>query len=103
MRLALSDLPLCQNGLTPVLLQHLIYFTNRPQQRQIVRILLMVPIYAIASFLSYLFRHQAVYFHVVRGPIISSTCLFSLSLKPAQFSSTLQTAMRYTSTSAASD
>lgn len=51
-----------------LIFKHLTYFTNRTQQRQIIRILLMVPIYAVASFLSYLFRHQAVYFHVVRGP-----------------------------------
>jgi hypothetical protein len=51
-----------------LIVKHLTYFTNRPQQRQIIRILLMVPIYACASALSYVFRHQAVYFHVVRGP-----------------------------------
>ncbi|KIK61210.1 hypothetical protein GYMLUDRAFT_43292 [Collybiopsis luxurians FD-317 M1] len=39
--------------------KHLVYYTNKREQRYIVRILFMVPIYAIISFASYLFWNHS--------------------------------------------
>ncbi|KZV88388.1 DUF300-domain-containing protein, partial [Exidia glandulosa HHB12029] len=39
--------------------QHLQWYTNKAQQRQIVRLLLMVPIYAFVSLLSYIYWNHA--------------------------------------------
>ncbi|ORY89355.1 organic solute transporter Ostalpha-domain-containing protein [Leucosporidium creatinivorum] len=46
--------------------QHLAFFYAPHTQRHIVRILFLVPIYAICSFLSYYFYSQALYFQLVR-------------------------------------
>lgn len=37
----------------------------------------MVPIYATCSLFSYIFYHEALYFHVIRGPSIQ-TSLFKI-------------------------
>lgn len=47
--------------------QHLRNYTEPHLQRPIVRILLIVPIYAVASWLSLVFHQQALYFELVRG------------------------------------
>ncbi|EJD46875.1 DUF300-domain-containing protein, partial [Auricularia subglabra TFB-10046 SS5] len=39
--------------------KHLVWYTNKAQQRQIVRLLLMVPIYAVVSLLSYIYWNHA--------------------------------------------
>lgn len=46
--------------------RHLKHFTEPKPQTNICRILLMVPIYAIDSWLSIYFRHYSVYFDIVR-------------------------------------
>ncbi|OQS00940.1 hypothetical protein THRCLA_05810 [Thraustotheca clavata] len=46
--------------------QHLRAYTRPNLQRYILRILLIVPVYAIGSFLSFKFVHQATYFNIVR-------------------------------------
>ncbi|PWN92129.1 DUF300-domain-containing protein, partial [Acaromyces ingoldii] len=46
--------------------KHLTYYTCPPQQRHIVRMLIMVPIYAIVSFLSYIFFTEAIYYETIR-------------------------------------
>jgi hypothetical protein len=46
--------------------KHLTYYTCPSQQRHIVRMLFMVPIYAIVSLLSYVFYHEAVYYQTIR-------------------------------------
>ncbi|PWN37833.1 DUF300-domain-containing protein [Meira miltonrushii] len=46
--------------------KHLTYYTCPQQQRHIVRMLFMVPIYAIVSLLSYIFYHQAIYYETIR-------------------------------------
>ncbi|EPQ30311.1 uncharacterized protein PFL1_02426 [Pseudozyma flocculosa PF-1] len=46
--------------------KHLTYYTQPSQQRHIVRLLIMVPIYAIVSFMSYLFYHEALYYQTIR-------------------------------------
>ncbi|SOV02938.1 uncharacterized protein UDID_06112 [Ustilago sp. UG-2017a] len=46
--------------------KHLTYYTCPQQQRHIVRLLIMVPIYAIISFMSYLFYHEALYYQTIR-------------------------------------
>jgi len=46
--------------------RHLSHYTKSSQQKHIVRIILMVPIYAIDSFFSFRFYWLAVYFDVVR-------------------------------------
>lgn len=45
---------------------HLVYFHKPNQQKHIVRILLMVPIYAIDSWLSFRFYWLSVYFDLIR-------------------------------------
>jgi len=49
-----------------LIIQHLLNYTKPQYQKHIVRILLLVPIYAIDSFLSFRFYWIAVYFDVVR-------------------------------------
>ncbi|KAF2277052.1 DUF300-domain-containing protein [Westerdykella ornata] len=46
--------------------RHASHFLKRQEQKCIIRILLMVPIYAVVSFLSYLAYHGAVYFELAR-------------------------------------
>lgn len=46
--------------------KHLTYYTCPQQQRHIVRLLVMVPVYAIVSFMSYLFYHEALYYQTIR-------------------------------------
>ena len=46
--------------------KHLTYYTCPTQQRHIVRLLIMVPIYAIVSFMSYLFYEEALYYQTIR-------------------------------------
>jgi hypothetical protein len=46
--------------------RHLKHFTEPKPQTNICRILLMVPIYAIDSWLSIYFRHYSIYFDLVR-------------------------------------
>ncbi|CAO1622203.1 unnamed protein product [Sympodiomycopsis kandeliae] len=49
-----------------LIFKHLTYYTYPLQQRHIVRMLFMVPIYAIVSWMSYLFFRQAVYYETIR-------------------------------------
>ncbi|KAK3816385.1 MAG: organic solute transporter Ostalpha-domain-containing protein, partial [Benniella sp.] len=46
--------------------RHLQYYTKANQQRYIVRMLLMVPIYAITSWFSFVYVHEAVYYDKIR-------------------------------------
>uniref|UniRef100_V5E396 DUF300-domain-containing protein n=1 Tax=Kalmanozyma brasiliensis (strain GHG001) TaxID=1365824 RepID=V5E396_KALBG len=46
--------------------KHLTYYTCPQQQRHIVRLLVMVPVYSIVSFLSYLFYKEALYYQTIR-------------------------------------
>ena len=46
--------------------KHLTYYTLPTQQRHIVRLLIMVPIYAIVSFMSFLFYKHALYYQTIR-------------------------------------
>lgn len=46
--------------------RHMKHWTNAQEQSYIVRILLMVPVYSIASFLSLLFSQHIIYFNLVR-------------------------------------
>ncbi|KAK5137860.1 hypothetical protein LTR08_006629 [Meristemomyces frigidus] len=46
--------------------QHATHYLRPWEQRHIIRILLMIPVYSIVSFLSYLFYTKAVYFEVLR-------------------------------------
>lgn len=46
--------------------KHLTYYTCPQQQRHIVRLLIMVPVYAIVSFMSYLFFQEALYYQTIR-------------------------------------
>ncbi|KAK4561583.1 hypothetical protein LTR86_004262 [Recurvomyces mirabilis] len=45
--------------------QHATHYSRPWEQRHIIRILLMIPIYSTVSFLSYLFYRKAVYFQVL--------------------------------------
>uniref|UniRef100_A0A6B2L8T7 Transmembrane protein 184C n=1 Tax=Arcella intermedia TaxID=1963864 RepID=A0A6B2L8T7_9EUKA len=45
---------------------HLYYWTCPSQQRYIVRLLMMVPIYSIDSWLSLIFQEQSIYFDIFR-------------------------------------
>lgn len=45
--------------------QHATHYLKPREQRHIIRILLMIPIYSIVSFLSYLFYRKAVYWDVL--------------------------------------
>lgn len=46
--------------------KHAANYTNPPEQRQILRILLMIPIYAITTMFSYVWYWHAVYWEVAR-------------------------------------
>ncbi|KAF8933870.1 hypothetical protein BGZ52_006531 [Haplosporangium bisporale] len=46
--------------------RHAKNYTNPSQQRHIIRILFMIPIYAIISFLSYRFYQEAIYYETIR-------------------------------------
>jgi hypothetical protein len=50
-----------------LILKHVQYYTVPKQQRYIVRICLMIPIYAISSWFSYVFYHEAPYFEFIRS------------------------------------
>lgn len=45
--------------------QHATHYLRPWEQRHIIRILLMIPIYSVVSFLSFLFYRKAVYFEVL--------------------------------------
>lgn len=49
-----------------LIFRHATHYLRPWEQRHIIRILLMIPIYAIVSFLSFLFYKKAVYFEVLR-------------------------------------
>ncbi|KAF2100934.1 DUF300-domain-containing protein, partial [Rhizodiscina lignyota] len=49
-----------------LIIQHATHYSKPWEQRHIIRILLMIPIYAIVSFLSYLFYKYAIYWEVIR-------------------------------------
>ncbi|KAF2714689.1 DUF300-domain-containing protein [Pleomassaria siparia CBS 279.74] len=46
--------------------RHATHYLKPYEQKHIIRILIMIPIYAIVSFLSYLYYHNAIYFELVR-------------------------------------
>lgn len=46
--------------------QHGIHYSRPYEQKHIIRILVMIPVYAIISFLSFLFIDYAVYWQVIR-------------------------------------
>ncbi|KAF2763380.1 DUF300-domain-containing protein [Pseudovirgaria hyperparasitica] len=49
-----------------LMMQHAWHYSVPTEQRHIIRILFMIPIYATVSFLSYLFYRHAIYFEVLR-------------------------------------
>ncbi|EME84193.1 uncharacterized protein MYCFIDRAFT_109209, partial [Pseudocercospora fijiensis CIRAD86] len=49
-----------------LIFQHAIHYQRPNQQKQIIRILFMIPVYAVVSFLSYVFYRKAIYFEVLR-------------------------------------
>ena len=49
-----------------LLLTHLLHYTSPIRQRYIIRILLMVPIYAIDSYWCYIFYHEATWISIAR-------------------------------------
>ena len=53
-------------GSPPQMLSHLRSYTQPTYQRYIVRIVFMVPFYAVASFFSLIFERTALYFDTVR-------------------------------------
>lgn len=54
--------------------QHLKHYSCPSQQKWIVRILFMVPIYAIASWLGLKFFHLSIYFDTVRDVYEGECC-----------------------------
>ena len=46
--------------------QHITYYTIPSQQIYIIRILFIIPLYAINSFLSLIFFEQSLYFEIIR-------------------------------------
>jgi len=46
--------------------RHATHYLRPWEQRHIIRILLMIPIYSVVSFLSYLYYRRSVYFEVLR-------------------------------------
>ncbi|TVU39875.1 hypothetical protein EJB05_13318 [Eragrostis curvula] len=46
--------------------RHLLHYAEPTQQRFIVRVILMVPVYAVMSFLSLVSPHNAIYFNSIR-------------------------------------
>ncbi|KAK0545414.1 hypothetical protein OC845_005113 [Tilletia horrida] len=66
-----------------LILRHLKYYTCPPQQRHIVRMLFMVPVYSLVSFASYLFYTEALYYQVIRDcyEAVTITSFFFLLLQ----------------------
>lgn len=50
---------------------HCTHYTKPAEQRQIVRILLMPPIYAIVSFFSYRYFREYIYYVIVRDASVA--------------------------------
>ena len=48
------------------MMQHALHYSKPQEQRHIIRILFMVPVYSVVSFLSYWDYRQYVYFEVIR-------------------------------------
>lgn len=46
--------------------QHALHYSRPSEQRHIIRILFMIPIYAVVSFLSFYYYRQAIYFEALR-------------------------------------
>ncbi|SMR49881.1 unnamed protein product [Zymoseptoria tritici ST99CH_3D1] len=46
--------------------QHALHYSKPTEQRHIIRILFMIPVYSVVSFLSFLFYRKAIYFQVMR-------------------------------------
>ncbi|UZJ54054.1 hypothetical protein CBS101457_003374 [Exobasidium rhododendri] len=63
--------------------KHLTYYTCPQQQRHIVRLLFMVPIYAIVSTLSYVFYRNGIYYQTIRDcyEAVVITSFFNLLLQ----------------------
>ncbi|KAF2718062.1 DUF300-domain-containing protein [Polychaeton citri CBS 116435] len=49
-----------------LMVQHALHYSRPTEQKHIIRILFMIPIYAVVSYLSFLFYQHAVYFEVLR-------------------------------------
>lgn len=49
-----------------LILRHATHYLKPYEQKHIIRILVMIPIYAVVSFLSYLYYKKAIYFEVLR-------------------------------------
>ncbi|KAF2678115.1 DUF300-domain-containing protein [Lentithecium fluviatile CBS 122367] len=49
-----------------LVLRHATHYLKPYEQKHIIRILVMIPIYAVVSFLSYLYYHNAIYFELLR-------------------------------------
>lgn len=49
-----------------LIVKHGLNYTQPREQRQIIRILFMIPIYSWISYLSFLFYHYSIYFQVIR-------------------------------------
>lgn len=66
-----------------LIFKHLVWFTNKNQQRYIVRLLFMVPIYAIVSLASYIFWNHSVPLTLIRDTYESFViyCFFYLLLE----------------------
>ncbi|KAK0523770.1 hypothetical protein OC842_006031 [Tilletia horrida] len=66
-----------------LIFKHLTYYTCPQQQRHIVRMLFMVPIYSLVSFASYLFYEEALYYQVIRDcyEAVTITSFFLLLLQ----------------------
>ncbi|KAI0338800.1 DUF300-domain-containing protein [Trametopsis cervina] len=54
-------------------LQHCLHYTNRPQQRQILRVLYMPPVYAVISFFSFRFFRDYTYYDLIETAYESVT------------------------------
>ncbi|KAI0690362.1 organic solute transporter Ostalpha-domain-containing protein [Cytidiella melzeri] len=54
-------------------LQHCLHYTNRPQQRQILRIIYMPPVYAVISFFSYRYFRDYTYYDLIETAYESVT------------------------------
>lgn len=48
-----------------LIMQHALHYLKPAEQKHIIRILFMIPVYSVASFLSFMFYRQAVYFEVL--------------------------------------
>lgn len=49
-----------------LIMMHATHYLRPAEQRQIIRIIFMIPVYSVVSFLSYLFYRKAIYFEVLR-------------------------------------